>query len=156
MKCQEFAFVMAGLFCLGAVAPTAAQDHAHHKDAVAASAPMPAQRWATDAPLRTGMANIRTAVEALRHLEMGHMSRQQALAEVAMIDQSIGHIIANCKLDPAADAALHGVIAKLLHGSAGLKSDLNDASAIAELRAALLEYQRLFNDPGWSSNPAVE
>lgn len=156
MQGHRFSVVMAGLFCLGAVVPVAAQDHPRHDHADSATVPTPAQRWATDAPLRAGMANIRTAVEALRYLEMGNISREQALAEVAMVDQSIAHIIANCKLDPAADAALHGVIAKLLHGSAGMKSDLNDASAMAELRAALLEYQRLFDDPSWTANTAVE
>ncbi len=158
MHCLRFSIVISGLFCLGAVAPAAAQDHAQHEQEVAASASpqAPAQGWPTDAPLRAGMANVRTSVEALRHLEMGHMSRQQALAEVGMIDQSIDHIIANCKLDPGADSVLHQVIAKLVHGSAGLKSDLKDKAAMAELRAALLDYQRLFNDPGWDSRNAVE
>lgn len=160
MQCLKFSIVISGLLCLGAVAPAAAQDHAQHENDVAVSAspqaPKPAQGWPTDAPLRAGMANIRTSVETLRHLEMGHMSRQQALSEVAMIDLSIVRIIANCKLDPDADAVLHQVIAKLVHGSAGLKSDLKDKAAMAELRAALLDYQRLFNDPGWDSPNAVE
>ncbi len=158
MQLLKFSIVISGLFCLGAVAPAVAQDHAQHEhEAVtSAAAQPPAQGWATDAPLRMGMANIRTSVEALRHLQRDHMSRQQALAEVAMIDQSIDHIIANCKLDPDADAVLHQVIAKLVHGSAGLKSDLKDKAAMASLRAALLDYQRLFDDPDWNSSTAVE
>lgn len=156
MQCLKVSIIISGLFCLGAVAPATAQDHAHHENSDTATAPTPAQRWPTDAPLRAGMANVRTSVEALRYVEVNNISREEALAEVAMIDQSIDHIMANCKLDPDADAALHGVIAKLIHGSAGLKSDLKDAAAIAELRAALLEYQRLFNDPDWRWEPAVE
>lgn len=155
MQYLKLSIVISGLFCLGVVGPATAQDHAQHQhdqheNVVTASSPTPAQGWATDAPLRMGMANIRTSVEALRHLEMGHMSRQQALAEVDMIDQSIQHIFANCKLDANADAVLHQVLAKLVHGSAGLKSDLQDKAAMASLRAALLDYQRLFNDPDWS------
>lgn len=161
MQLLKFSIVISGLFCLGAVAPATAQDHAQHEhdqheNVIAASPQAPAQGWATDAPLRMGMANIRTSVEALRHLAMGHMSREQALAEIAMIDQSIDHIFANCKLDPDADAVLHQVIAKLIHGSAGLKSDLKDKSVMAELRAGLLDYQRLFDDPDWDSRAAVE
>lgn len=158
MQCLKFSIIVSGLFCLVAVAPATAQDHAHHENAVTATAtaPTPAQRWPTDAPLRAGMANIRTSVEALRYVEVNDISREEALAEVAMIDQSIGHIIANCKLDPDADAALHDVIAKLIHGSAGLRSDLKDKAAMAELRAALLEYQRLFVDPDWNSPTPVE
>ncbi len=161
MHYLKLSIVISGLFCLGAVAPVAAQgqvqhEHDQHQTVVAASPQAPAQGWATDAPLRTGMANIRTSVEALRHLQMGHMSRQQALAEVGMIGQSIDHIIANCKLDPDADAVLHQVIAKLIHGSAGLKSDLKDKAAMASLRAALLDYQQLFDDPSWNSRTTVE
>ncbi|MFZ2236207.1 MAG: hypothetical protein WBP11_04275 [Dokdonella sp.] len=156
MQCLKFSIVISGLFCLGAVAPAAAQEHEQHENMVVASPQAPAQGWATDAPLRAGMANIRTSVEALRYLQRGDISRQHALAEVAMIDQSIDHIIANCKLDPDADAVLHQVIAKLVHGSAGLKSDLMDKAAMASLRAALLDYQRLFDDPDWSSDSAVE
>ena len=150
MQGHRFSLIMAGLFCLGAVAPAAAQDHRHHEQAVAASTPTTTQPWATDAPLRAGMASIHASIEALRQLEAGHMSDNQALAEVAMIDQSIDLIIANCKLEPKADAALHGVLAKLIHGSAGMKSDLNDEAAMIELRAALIDYQRLFDDPTYS------
>ena len=150
MQSHRFLIIMAGLFCLGAVAPAAAQDHTHHEQAVAASTPTPAQPWATDAPLRAGMASIHASIEALRQLEADHMSDNQALAEIAMIDQSIDHIIANCKLEPEADAALHDVLAKLIHGSAGMKSDLKDEAAMLELRAALIDYQRLFDDPRYS------
>lgn len=161
MQYLKLSIAISGLICLGAVAPVSAQDHAQHEhdlheNVVAASAQAPAQGWATDAPLRMGMANIRASVEALRHLEMGHMSRQQALAEVGMIDQSIQHIFANCKLDADADAVLHQVLAKLVHGSAGLKSDLKDKTAMASLRAGLLDYQRLFNDPEWSPRATAQ
>ena len=82
MQCLKFSIVLSGLFCLSAVAPASAQDHAQHEheSAVAASAPTPAQGWPTDVPLRAGMANIRTSVEAMRHLERGNISRQQVLA----------------------------------------------------------------------------
>ena len=56
-----------------------AQDsHEHHAPATAASQQTPAQQYATDAPLRKGMAQIRTTVDALGHYERGHMGAEQA------------------------------------------------------------------------------
>lgn len=138
----------AALAMAAAFAPAAAQDHAHHAIAAAAQAPVDGQRHATDAPLRKGMADIRAAVDALGHYERGHMSADQALAEVATIERSIGGIIANCKLDPQADAALHGIIGMLGQGIAALKADPRDMAAIAQLRKALQDYARLFDDAG--------
>jgi hypothetical protein len=140
----EFA-IAAVLAMAAAIAPVAAQDHAHH----AATAQVPdGPRHATDAPLRKGMADIRAAVDALGHYERGHMGVDQALAQVATIERSIGGIVANCKLDPQADAALHGVLGTLGQGIAALKADPADMSAIAQLRKALQDYSRLFDDAG--------
>lgn len=187
MRTYVLSAVIAGLLGLGVMAPAAAQDHAHHAPAAAtpapdhaqhaseavpapqhahdhaqhapdaAATPAPAQRWATDAPLRKGMADIRGAVQALGHYEMGHMGPEQALQQVATIEQSIGYLIANCKLDPQADAALHGIIGQLGQGIAALKADPQDLAAIATLRSALQEYPRLFDDPDWPRDaPAAE
>lgn len=73
----------------------------------------------------------------------------------SQIDHSISHIVANCKLDSQADAALHGIIAKLAQGTAALKADPNDMAAITTLRSALRDYPRLFDDPGWSAYEAA-
>ncbi len=143
---------LAALLGFGYMVPAAAQDHAHHATAAPASAPAPARRWATDAPLRKGMADIRGAVQALAHYEMGHMGQEQALAQVSTIDQSIGYIVANCTLDPQADVALHGIIARLAQGTATLKADPKDMAAIATLRSALESYPRLFDDPDWNAD----
>ena len=148
----EFA-IAAALSMAVAIAPVAAQDHAHH--AATANAQMPAggQRHAADAPLRKGMADIRVAVDALGHYERGHMSTEQALAEIATIERSIGDVIANCKLAPQADAALHGIIGTLGQGIAALKADPRDMAAIGHLREALQDYARLFD--GADAMPAT-
>lgn len=174
MRTYVLSAAIVGLLGLGAIAPTLAQEHAHHaQPAPAAATPAdhahehaqhapdaaaaPAQRWATDAPLRKGMADIRGAVQALGHYEMGHMGPEQALQQVATIEQSIGYLIANCKLDPQADAALHGIIGQLGQGIAALKANPQDLAAIATLRSALQEYPRLFADPDWPLDaPAAE
>ena len=128
-----------------------AQDgHHHHAPATAVAQAVPAaQRWATDAPLRTGMGQIRTAVDALQHYEQGHTGPAQAVALAAQIEGQVAYLVANCKLKPQADAALHVIIAELSAGAQALKADPADLSAIAPMRQALQHYSRQFNDPGW-------
>jgi hypothetical protein len=129
-----------------AAAPVLAQDHGHAQHAPAAAA-APAQRWATDAPLREGMAGIRAAVEALGHYEMGHMGPEQAAEQAARIQAHVRDIIANCKLAPEADAALHLIIAPLMQQAAALQADPRKLEAIAPMRDALAAYARQFDDP---------
>ena len=130
---------------------TAIAQHAGHGDHAAPAAQesgahAPAVRYASDAPLRKGMGDIRAAVAALEHNEHGHMNQQQALATVGIIERSIGDIVANCKLEPEADHALHGVLAKLGRGIAAIKADPNDKSALVPLREAVADYSKLFDD----------
>ena len=129
-----------------------AQDgHEHHAPAVAASQQTPAQQYATDAPLRKGMAQIRTAVDALGHYERGHMGAEQAVTSATTIQEQIAYLVANCKLEPEADAALHGIIAKLGAGAQALKTNPANLAAIPPMREALADYRRTFNDPAFDA-----
>ena len=146
----------AALVVAPALAP--AQDHAHGHDhdhaataAPVSPVPTPAQRWATDAPLRSGMAEVRTSVEALGHAEHGHLDAQQVSALAKAIEASINQMFAQCELEPEADHALHGVLGQLLQGTAALKQGTLDPAAIASMRQALQDYPRLFDDPQWSA-----
>ena len=141
---------------LGTVAPhAAAQHHAHHPAAAApAQSAAPAVRYATDAPLRKGMADIRTAVAMLEHADHGHLDAAQVRNLAGNIERSIGGIIAECKLAPEADAALHGIIGKLGQGIAALKEDPADTAPVAGMRAALDDYARMFDDPAAAPAPA--
>jgi len=134
---------------LGTVAPHAVAQH-HHGHA-SASAPAaqaaPAVRYATDAPLRKGMADIRTAVGMLEHGEHGHLDAAQVRNLAGNIERSIGTIIAECKLAPEADAALHAIIGGLGQGIAALKENPADLAPVAGMRAALADYARIFDDP---------
>ena len=143
-------------FTLFAAAPfTFAQDehaahaHGHETHAAAESAPAPEKRWAVDAPLQTGMAKIRAAVEGLAHHEMGHLDDAQVKQLATTIEEQVQYLIANCKLDPQADAALHGIIAQLLAGAKALKDAPTEAAPVAKLRAALADYPKSFDDPTW-------
>lgn len=129
--------------------PVLAQHHAHHPAAApAAQAAAPVVRYATDAPLRKGMADIRSAVGMLEHAEHGHLDATQVRNLAASIERSIGGIIAECKLAPEADAALHGIIGGLGQGIAALKEHPEDTTPVAGMRAALDDYARMFDDAG--------
>jgi hypothetical protein len=132
----------------------AAQDHEHHPTP-AATQQAPAQRYATDAPLRAGMHGIRAAVEGLGHYEMGHMGPEQAATLAAQIQAHVRDIIANCKLPPEADAALHLIIVPLMTNAAALEADPKKLEAIAPMRAALGEYARQFDDPDFGTVPVA-
>lgn len=140
---------------LGLAAELHAAPQHHHEDhatAVANTAalpPPPAQRYATDAPLREGMARVRTALDELRHYEMGHMPADMALERVATIEDATRFMFANCKLAPAADAALHGMLVPLLAGAAELKKDPKDIAAVAAMRNAVADFPRYFDYPQW-------
>ena len=115
------------------VLPARAQHH-HQAPGATQATSKPAQRWATDAPLRAGMAKIRTAVDVLQHHEHGHMDPVQVVAVATQIQQQIAYMIANCKLEPQADAALHLIIAPLAAGAQALKSRPADLGAVPAMR----------------------
>lgn len=104
------------------------------------------QKWQTDQPLREGMERIRGLVIVAS--PTGSASDMEALANG--IQQQVDYLIANCKLAPAADEALHVMIADLLEG-ADLVTKKNDPpSGIAVMRKALETYPKYFDHAGWS------
>lgn len=136
---------------LGLALPAMAQHahDAHEGHEPAAAAAIPAQRHATDAPLREGMSRIHGALEELRHYEMGHMPKSVAIERVDAIQAATDYLFANCKLEPQADAALHGMLAPLLAGVQAFRKDPDDTSTIAAMRQAVADYPRVFDDPAW-------
>jgi hypothetical protein len=119
------------------------EDHSVHAVAV----PVPAQRWASDAPLREGMRRVHVALDDLHQYEIGRMPEQMALERVAAIESATAYMFANCKLPPEPDAVLHGMLAPLLAGAAGLRRDPKDIAAVARMRDAVADYPIYFDDP---------
>jgi hypothetical protein len=135
-----------------AMAAQASPQHAHESHAAhaaTAAAPVPAQRWAPDASLSEGMRRAHAAVDQLRHYEMGHMSAPMAVDRATEVERAVTYMFANCKLAPAPDAALHGILVPLMSAAQTLKADPKKVSAVAEMRAAIAHYPQYFNDPGW-------
>ena len=134
-----------------ATATASVQEHEHaHGAASAAVATAPMQRWETDASLREGMGRIRAAVDGLQHYEHGHIGPQQAMQLADGVQRDVAFIVANCTLEPGADAALHPILGALAQGAQALKAKPTELAAIASMRDALQDYARQFDDPGVS------
>ncbi len=130
---------------------TTQHDHAAH--AIPAKKPsVPAQRWATDAPLRDGMARIRQAVTMLEHMEMGHVDPAQAPAFAGQIQSAVNDMIASCKLKPDADAALHGLLVKFIAGANAARAGKFTKAELTPMQDALAQYPQLFDDEDWGKD----
>lgn len=156
--------------CQAAPAPGAQDDHAaaateaatqsaaapadahagHAGETVAVTALPDGQRWETDAPLRAGMRNLREATEALHHYKMGHLDDVQRDNAVEKIDAAIRNMIANCKLEPQADAALHGLLATFIVGANAVRAGTFGTTELVSMQEALAQYPQLFDDAQWS------
>jgi hypothetical protein len=112
------------------------------------------KKWATDASLRTGMANIRTAFDADHPAIHAGKETDEAYAALATrIESEVNQIVAQCKLAPAADAQLHYVVGDLLQGVGLMRG--GDASksrhdGAALVHGALIAYGKYFDDPEWA------
>lgn len=161
MKIVTTMIALAGGFGLTVAVQAAPQQvHEHHAAPAATSAasavPVPAQRWAPDAPLRAGIRRAHTAVDQLQHYENGHMSASMAAERAGEVEAAVVYMFAHCKLTAEPDAALHGILVPLLSAAQVLKADPRNVEAVADMRAALAHYPQYFNDPGWDQPAPVE
>lgn len=141
-------------------APTSASKSvAHDKHAAPAShdvhadhGPAPVltegQLWPTDEPLRTAMTRIREAVERIdRHQLQAADANRLATA----VEQDIAYMVANCRLEPEPDAALHALIGRMMNAAAMLRKDPMSDAGMPQLMVVLHEYQATFDHPGWTA-----
>ncbi len=134
-----------------ALAQTAAHDHgaaAPHKLTLNQG-----HKWATDAPLRAGMGRIRGLVEPqLAAAHAGKLTPAQYGELATRIETEVGGIVANCKLEPKADAMLHLVIADIGAGTdamAGKDATARPALGLVEVARAVNQYGSHFDHPGF-------
>lgn len=128
-----------------------AGNDADHADAVARAAgvdfPAPAnhEQWTPDAPLMEGMSRVRSAISAVE--AQPQPEQATVMARAADIDAAIEYMFANCKLNTKPDIALHAILARLMAGTQALHADPGDTSGVADMHAAVKNYERLFDDP---------
>ena len=133
------------------LAQTAAHDHGAattHKLALDQG-----RKWATDEPLRAGMGRIRGLVEPqLGAAHAGKLTPAQYGKLATQIETEVGGIVANCKLEPKADAMLHLVIADVGEGTdamAGKNAKVRPAVGLVKVAQAVNQYGSHFDDPGF-------
>lgn len=111
------------------------------------------QKWATDAPLRAGMGEIRQAMAAsLPAIHANQMSARAYNRLAQKVHGAVQQIIAQCKLPPQADAQLHIVIADLLVGADQMAGKVKQARRVdgaVKVIGALRAYGEHFDDPGF-------
>lgn len=129
----------------------AVHDHAHEHATAPATLQLNAgQKWATDSALRQAMANIRQTMAASLHdIHEDRLSKKGYAALAKKVEGEVGSIVANCKLEPQADAQLHLIVAELLEGAeqmAGKAKQVKRQSGAIKVIGALEKYATYFDD----------
>lgn len=131
--------------------------HAHDEHGGAALSLNDGKQWETDAALRHGMVEIRTAVTMLAPaFASGQLNQTQAHQLSEAVHSSVNTMIEQCELEPAADANLHGILAMLLEGSAALEAAPLSTAGLPALQDALETYGHYFNHAGWQGDEHAE
>jgi len=112
------------------------------------------RKWGTDEALRAGMSRIRSLVEAqLAAARADKLTRAQYRELASQVETEVGSIVANCKLEPKADAMLHLVIADILSGTnamAGKNPKERPAGGLVDVAQAVNAYGSHFDHPGFT------
>jgi hypothetical protein len=149
------AAVAAAAMAAALSAPALAQTAAHHHDDTALHklGLNQGRKWATDEPLRAGMGRIRGLVDPqLAAAYAGKLTPTQYRELATRIETEVGGIVANCKLEPKADAMLHLVIADIAAGTdmmAGKNAKVRPALGLMKVAQAVNQYGSHFDDPGF-------
>ena len=151
-------FVLAAMFLIASFS-SFAQDEHEHEDADAGVLVLDhGAKWATDAPLRSGMEQIRRLIAAPQAaVAAGAPLAPAELQLVAEgVRQQVDGLIRNCKLEPEADAVLHVLIASMLQGAAELEGTLPLATGLQLVRQAIDQYPQYFSHAGWEAGGIAE
>ena len=163
MKRKAIGLLIAAAMAAGSAAGItahAASDPAHehgHAEAAQVLKLNDGRKWASDEPLRQGMAKIRDAVDArLPAIHRGAQAGQyDALG--SEIEAQIAGIVQNCKLDPAADEVLHAILAEMVEGNEALqgkKAGIPRMDGVVQVVNVLESYGEHFEHPGFKA-PAL-
>lgn len=130
--------------------PSMAEEH-EHDDLHGVELQLNAgQKWQTDAPLRQAMGGIGHAV--ITALDDIHNNRLDAAGYDALageVNQQVAYMVENCELEPAADAQLHIVIARLMDSAQLMEKDgdmQEKRNGAIQLVGALDSYATYFED----------
>jgi len=136
-----------------AATPPAEPAHEHGAAATSQLSLNQGRKWATDESLRSGMGRIRGLVDAqLPKAHQGQLTPAQYKELAAQVESEIGGMVANCKLEPKADAMLHVVIGEIVAGTdamAAKSAKAKPQQGLVQVATAVNHYGRYFDDPGF-------
>lgn len=153
---QRHILTALAVLSLTATGPALAANNAHDHGSAHGEAPATLQlnagkKWGTDAALRQAIGGIRQSLA--KNLNAIHNNRFPASAYGGLAHQvegAVNDIVANCKLEPQADAQLHIIVADLLAGAeqmAGKAKQAKPRDGAIKVLGALDKYGRYFDDP---------
>ena len=137
------------------VGPELAQMTAHSHDAATTHKLTLNQgrKWTTDEPLCAGMDRTRGLVEPqLGAAHAGKLTPAQYRELATQVETEVAGIVANCKLEPKADAMLHVVIADIGAGTdtmAGKDPHARPAFGLVNVAQTVNQYGSHFDHPGF-------
>ncbi len=124
-------------------------EHNEHSDRAALSL-NDGNKWPTDEPLRKSMQAIDELMMPVRAVAPDQLvDSKQGNAIALEVRQQVDFMIANCELEPKADAALHVLIGDLLVGANELQVPGTSRSGVSRIDQVLEQYPRNFEHPGW-------
>jgi len=103
------------------------------------------KKWQTDAPLREGMASLRSLAQVAQKANTSDANQTAA----GRMNEEVQKIFRNCKLTPKADAMLHLILTDLMSNIERLKDPKsNSAESYANILKTLDAYGQYFDDQG--------
>jgi hypothetical protein len=147
-----------GMLLVAPLSGVAQHEHEHADAETDALVLNGGNRWATDAPLRNGMEQIRhlIAVPQAAVAAGASLTAAETQRVAEGVRAQIDGLIRNCKLEPAADAVLHVLIAGMLQGVAELAAEPPSASGLGRIGQALDQYPQYFAHAGWAAGGIAE
>lgn len=127
-------------------------EHQHHASGHPGPSLNQGKKWASDPPLRQSMDALRIAFQtrlaAIHHNNLA-TAEYKKLGDTT--HSAVANIVAKCKLQPEADAALHLIIADMLAGADAMtgKTKGKPSAGARKVVSALNSYGQSFDHPGW-------
>jgi hypothetical protein len=143
--------LMAAILLIGTLSiVVTAQEHQHHEMSEQTLQLNHGVKWSIDASLHTGMVNIRQQLMLnLDDIHYNKLSKKQFLALASKFDKQLQYLFENCQLPPEADAQLHVLLAKIMHGNELIKNSENKKQGAVMIMQALQSYPVYFHDMNW-------
>lgn len=107
------------------------------------------EKWHLDAAARGGMEKVQALYRS--HADTAGIDPASARELALGIRSAVEAMIAKCKLEPKADAALHVLLTQLLEGAEALEQGAKSDHGLSLVKQVLVAYPQYFDHPGWEA-----